>query len=349
MIELSHFEKGLLKAVQEEIPLNERPFKQIARDLGLSEEEVINILKELKEKKIIRQISPIYDTKSLGYDSSLVAFKVTNNIQKVAELINSHPGVSHNYQRTDEFNLWFTIAVPPDSNLGLERTVQLLAELSDVEDYVILKTVKLYKIGVKLGFDDLKEKEDNIKKENKTETKIDLTETDKRIIKVTQEDIPLVKEPFNLLAEKLNVDQDYIIQKLNYFKENGIMRRFAAILYHRKAGYKANGMTVWNVPEDREDEVGYRLASFRSVSHCYKRTTNEKWKYNIFSMIHGKTTDELENFVSDISKEIGIKDYRILYSTKEFKKRRIKYFSEQFYKWEEDQKNGRYTQPDLKS
>lgn len=158
-----------------------------------------------------------------------------------------------------------------------------------------------------------------------------------------------MEKPFEILAQKADLPQEHIIQKLQFYKENGVMRRFAAILYHRKAGFKANGMTVWNVPPDREDEVGYKLASFRSVSHCYKRTTNEKWRYNIFSMIHGKTKEELENFVFDISQEIGIKDFKILYSTKEFKKRRIKYFSDQFYKWEVEIKNGRYTGSDIKS
>ncbi len=348
MIHLSDFEKNLLKIVQEEIPLNDRPFKGIAHTLGSTESKVIDTLKDLKEKKIIRQISPIYDTKSLGYDSSLIAFKVNSNIEKVAEIINDHPGVSHNYQRTDDFNLWFTIAVPPDSELGLERTVQLLAEISDVDDYVILKTVKLYKIGVKLSFNDLREK-DTVKKDDNKKNNINLTDIDKKIIKITQEDIPLVEKPFEILAQKTDLSQEYIIQKLHYYKENGVMRRFAAILYHRKAGFKANGMTVWNVPQDKEDEVGYRLASFRSVSHCYKRTTNEKWRYNIFSMIHGKTKEELEGFVSEISREIGIKDYKVLYSTKEFKKKRIKYFSDQFYKWEEEIRNGRYTGSDIKS
>ncbi|WP_293448525.1 Lrp/AsnC family transcriptional regulator [Persephonella sp.] len=348
MIQLSDFEKSLLKIVQGEIPVNDRPFSHIAQNLGSTEEEVIKTLKNLKEKKIIRQISPIYDTKSLGYDSSLVAFKVNGDIEKVAEIINTHPGVSHNYQRTDDFNIWFTIAVPPDSEFGLEKTVQLLAEISDVDDYVILKTVKLYKIGVKLSFEDIREK-DTVKRDDNKKNNINLTEIDKKIIKITQEDIPLVEKPFEILAQKADLPQEHIIQKLQFYKENGVMRRFAAILYHRKAGFKANGMTVWNVPPDREDEVGYKLASFRSVSHCYKRTTNEKWRYNIFSMIHGKTKEELENFVFDISQEIGIKDFKILYSTKEFKKRRIKYFSDQFYKWEVEIKNGRYTGSDIKS
>ncbi len=330
---LKEIEKELLSLVQEGIPITERPFKEIGKKIGIDEIDVINIVKKLKDEKIIRQVSPIYDTKSLGYDSSLVAFK-TKDIEKTAELINSHPGVSHNYERTDEFNLWFTIAVPPDSRLGLRNTIDLLAEKTDVDEYAILKTEKLFKIGVKLNFKDIKEKE-NIKKEEKNREKYQLTDEDKEIIKITQEDLPLTIRPFKEYAEKIGIPEDKLLEKLQLYKKSKIMRRFAAILFHRKAGFKANGMTVWKVPEEKVEDIGYRLASYKAVSHCYKRTTNEKWQYNVFAMIHAQTKEELENLVKDISKEVGIYDYKILYSTREFKKKRIKYFSEEFYKWED--------------
>ncbi|RUM58356.1 MAG: Lrp/AsnC family transcriptional regulator [Persephonella sp.] len=334
MIGLSEKEKLLLKLLQEGINLEIRPFKTLGEKLDLSEKEILSLIQKLKEEKIIRQISPIYDTKSLGYDTALVAFKVKGNIESVAEIINSHPGVSHNYERNNSFNLWFTIAVPPDSRLGLERTVSLLAKITNSNDFVILKTVKLYKIGVKLDFNNLKEKE-VIRKNEDEQNNIVLTEDDKKIIKITQDDIPMVEEPFRIYADKLGMEQEDLLKKLTSYKEKGIMRRFSAILYHRKAGFKANGMTVWKVPEDRSDEVGYKLASYRSITHCYKRTTNEKWQYNIFSMIHSKSKDELDQFVRELSQEIGINDYMILYSTKEFKKKRIRYFSDEFYKWED--------------
>lgn len=326
-------EKDILKEIQEGIPITKKPFKDIGEKIGIDEKEVIETLKRLKNEKIIRQISPIYDTKSLGYDSSLVAFK-TDNIEKTAEFINSHPGVSHNYERNDEFNLWFTVAVPPDSKIGLEETVKIMAKETSTKDFVILKTEKLFKIGVKLSFFSVKEKEEKIEKKKK---KIDyeINDEDKNIIKVTQNDIPLVSEPFKVLAEEIGISEEKLLEKLNLYKEAGIMRRFAAILFHRKAGFKANGMTVWKVPEEKVEEIGYKLASYKSVSHCYKRTTNEKWQYNIFAMMHGKTKEEIEELVKDISKEIGINDYKILYSTREFKKQRIKYFSEEFHKWEE--------------
>ncbi len=337
MESLLDIEKEVLNIIQEGIPITRRPFLEIGNRIGISEKDVIQIIKDLKKEKILRQISPIYDTKALGYESSLVAFK-TEDIEKTAEFVNTHPGVSHNYERTDDFNLWFTIAVPPDSSLGLEKTITMIAEKTSVKEYAVLKTEKMYKIGVKLNFEKLDEKEEKIRKNNNSK-KVSLTEEDKEIIKITQEDIPLEPEPFLIYSEKLSIPEEELLKKLRMYKEAGIIRRFAGILYHRKAGFKANGMTVWKAPEGQEDELGYKLASYKAVSHCYKRTTGRNWEYSIFAMVHAKTKDEIEKFTKKISEETGVKEYKTLYSTREFKKKRIKYFSEEFYRWEKEHLN----------
>ncbi len=330
--------KDILQVIQEGIPFEKRPFKPLANKIGISEEEFIENLKHLKEEKIIRQISPIYDTKVLGYDSSLVAFKSPKDkINETAKIINEHPGVSHNYERNNDFNIWFTIAVPPDSQIGLDKSVEILAKKSGVEDYAILRSVKVYKIGVKLNF---KGKSDEKEKVEKREYKPKpLSEMDKEIIRITQEDLPLVDTPFKEYAKILNLSEEQLLEKLEEFKKEKIMRRFAAILYHRKAGFKANGMAVWNVPEEIVDEIGYTLSTYKAVSHCYTRTTNEKWKYNLFSMIHGTSKEEVEEIAKKMSDETGIKDYTILYSTVEFKKQRIKYFTQDIYNWEKENEN----------
>ena len=338
---MTEFEKELLTILQEGIPIVENPFNAIAKKIGTSEDDVIESIKKLKKEKIIRQISPIYDTKALGYSSSLVAFKV-KDIQKAVSVINSHPGVSHNYERNDQYNIWFTLAVPPDSKIGLDETVEILADLSGAEDYVILRTVKTYKIGVKLTFSSLDERSEDMN-QSYNAGNVNLYEIEKNSIKITQEDIPLEPKPFHIFADKLGIPVYTLLHKLNQFKENRVMRRFAAILYHRKAGFKANGMTVWKVPEEIADDVGKFFSTFKSVSHCYLRTINGRWSYNLFSMIHGRTKEEIEEFVEKLSRETGISDYKILYSTKEFKKKRIRYFSEDFKLWEEAIINGERT------
>lgn len=330
-----NIETVILRYLQEGIPLVREPFQELAGEIDISEDSLIRTIQDLKTKKIIRQISPIYDTRRLGYESLLVVFKVSpDDIDTVAAIINSHPGVSHNYERNYPFNLWFTLAIPPDSKLGSERTVEVLALRTGTKEYVVLRAKKVFKIGLRLDIEGSGEEREYVQQRDLPRGGY-LSEEEKGIIRVTQEDMPVVERPFSVYAERLGIREDIILRKLKDFKERGIMRRFAAVLYHRNAGFLSNGMVVWKIPEDIIDEVGSRIASYRAVSHCYERTTNDVWQYNLFSMIHAKKRDDLERIVEEIQMETGVEDYAILYSTREFKKKRVQYFQEDLYHWEE--------------
>jgi len=325
----------LLSLIQKNFPLSSKPFVAIANELGTDEETIIKMIREEKENKIIRQISPIFDTKRLGYSSSLVSFKVRrDDIDKAVEIINSHPGVSHNYEREHTFNIWFTLAVAPDSKLGLKKTVELLAEEAEAIDFIMLPTLKLFKIAVKLnttGSDAKKEKV--VKPKRKS---IELTPLHRRVIALAQYDIPIISEPFKDIIEELDISYDEFFSILNELKEAGVMRRFAGILNHRKAGFNANAMVVWDIAEEKSEEMGRRAAEFSAVSHCYLRPKYPNWPYNLFTMVHGKTTEETNGIIKEIASEIEHFSRRPLYSTREFKKVRIKYFTPEFQAWEDD-------------
>ncbi len=324
---------SLLSLIQKEFPLTKKPFKELGEKLGISEEEILEILREQKKNSIIRQISPIFDTKRLGYKSSLVAFRVDEkDINKAVEVINSHPGVSHNYERNHDFNIWFTIAVAPDSTLGLEKTVELLSQKSDAKEAILLPTLKMFKISVKLDTTGKADKKEKINK--KAYEDIELTPKILKIIEKTQYDLPIESEPFKTVIEKLNISYDELFETLNLLKKAGVMRRFAAILNHRKAGFNANAMVAWDIDENKAEEIGKTAASFIAVSHCYIRPKYPNWKYNLFTMVHGKTKEQTTSHINDIANEIEFFDKKELYSTREFKKVRIKYFSQEFQTWE---------------
>jgi DNA-binding Lrp family transcriptional regulator len=326
---LDKIDKELLNGIQWSFPLNEQPFIEIARIHKLPEQEVIQRIARLKDLGLIRQISAIFDTRRLGYKSALIAFSVeADKLDEVASQINRHPGVSHNYERNHEYNMWFTLAVPP--NDSMKAVLDRMAGLNGVLKYRLLPTLKLYKIGVKLDMvnDDTEKPEptDAVKAFNPS--KALLTDQDKNLIRELQKDIQLVPEPFTTGAKNLGMSTADLLSKAKEFERTGIMRRFAAILRHRQAGFSANGMVVWNVPEDKVDEIGYKIASFPQVSHCYQRPVYADWPFSLFSMIHARTTEAAETIASEISSTVGIKDYRILYSSREFKKERVKYFEE---------------------
>ena len=323
----------LLYRMQNSFPMTERPFHELAKELGSTPEEVTSLIKKLKNEKIIRQTSAIFDTKRLGYKSSLVAFKVDENkIDQAAEIINAHPGVSHNYLRNHDYNIWFTMAVAPDSRLGLEKTIEILAEQTGAEDFIILPTLKMFKISVKMDTTGKRAKKEKLKKLAFKE--IDLTPRHIAVIKELQKDIDVVEEPFKKAAEKLGLDYEEFFDIANELKESGVMRRFATILNHRKAGFGANAMSVWVAPEEDAEEIGKALANFSAVSHCYLRPSYPNWRYNLFAMVHAKTQEECDTLIEEMAKENGLTEYGKLYSTVEFKKQRIVYFDEAFEEWE---------------
>ena len=324
----------LLYQMQHAFPMNIRPFQTIADKLGSTEDKIINLVKELKESSIIRQTSAIFDTKRLGYKSSLVAFKVAqSDINHAAQIINSHPGVSHNYLRNHDYNIWFTIAVAPDSKLGLEKTVEILKEQTAAKDSIILPTLKLFKIKVQMDTTGKKAKKEKVKKvANKN---IELTDKHIALIKELQRDIEITREPFQKSIDKLQISSDEFFKIANELKDAGVMRRFATILNHRKAGFSANAMSVWSVPGDQAEEIGKKLAEFSAVSHCYLRPKYPNWPYNLFAMVHAKTKEECDALIDEMAKDVGLNEYSKLYSSTEFKKQRLKYFDDSFIEWEE--------------
>jgi len=328
----------ILSRIQKKFPLVARPFKVIADELGTTEDEVLTILNEEKKANIIRQTSAIFDTKRLGYKSSLVAFKIPQEkISEAIKIINSHPGVSHNYERNHDFNIWFTMAVAPDSILGLDKTIEILAKLTEADEYIMLPTLKLFKINVKLNTTGKDEKKEKVKKVVHTE--IELTPLHHEIIKRAQYDIEFVEEPFKKIITELDIDYDTFFSILQELQDAGIMRRFASILNHRKAGFNANAMVVWDVDEERGEEIGEKAAAFSAVSHCYLRPKYPNWPYNLFTMVHGKTTEETNGIIQEMASEIESKSHMPLYSSREFKKVRIEYFTPAFSEWEEENKN----------
>jgi DNA-binding Lrp family transcriptional regulator len=329
-------DKEILNEIQWSFPLVAEPYKELARRFKVSDDEMKKRILQLKSAGVLRQLSAIFDTRRLGYKSSLVAMAIRpDKLDSIANLINRHPGVSHNYERNHEYNLWFTLATPPGTDLKTE--VDKFAKLDGITKIRLLPTIKLFKIGVKLDMVDEKKHEvapTEQKKEVK-EIKFNPTEEDKEFIRQLQKDLDVTDRPFLSAAQSLGMSEDQVFEKLRYYEEIGVMRRFAAILRHRDAGFIANGMIVWRVPETRIEEVGATLGAFPQISHCYQRPVYSDWPYNVFSMVHCKSIQEAEDMAKEIQGHIKVDDYRILFSSREFKKTRVEYFVEHEFNIEE--------------
>lgn len=327
----------LLNRVQRDIPITERPYQTIAQEIGMLEGEALEILQKEKEKGVLRQISAIFDTRTLGYQSSLVAVVADpDQLDQVAEIINAHPGVSHNYRRNHDFNLWYTIAVPPDSNL--EAHVQKLHELSGASVTRLMPTLHLFKIGVE--FDMTGNEAWNAKakpqyvQENRNFGYV-VSDLDRRFVLEMQQDLELIPTPYAAICERLGLTLEQLASHAAAMKAAGALRRISAVFRHQSAGFNFNAMGVWAVPQDEVAEMGKRMADFKAVSHCYLRPTYPEWPYTIFTMVHGRSKEEAFGKIQAIEEEVapGIA-YDVLYSTKEYKKVRLEFYRPEFYDWE---------------
>jgi siroheme decarboxylase len=339
-IPLDDFDKRLLNAMQGSFPIAPRPYAAVAGALEVPEERVLARVQELVDERIIRQVTPIYDTRALGYGSMLVAAKVDpEHPWRAAQIVNSHPGVSHNYLRNHDFNMWFTIAVEEDSALGLQGTLDVLQGLTGAESIRQLPTLKLFKIRMDL---ELVGGTDELAKAAVVEAPVELEkqpfdEVDVAVIRATQGDLPVVAEPYAAAAEELDMSVDALVEHLTGMAERGLLRRVAAILFHRRAGFSANGMGVWKVAPEHVLAVGPKMAAYRGISHCYQRPTYADWPYSIFTMAHGRSKEECDAILDAIAGEHPeIEDRATLYSSTEFKKIRLLYFTDDFRRWERE-------------
>lgn len=320
----------ILDRVQRSFPIVSHPFSVLTQGLGISESEALERLSSLKQERVIRQISAIFNTGALGYRTSLVAMAVCpGELERVASVINGYPGVSHNYLRPGEFNMWFTIAVPPGESL--EEVVAGLSAKTGNFPSLILPALKKYKLAVVL---DVLEEGDweasqDMTKLPPTEAGCGFEATAENIalVKCIQEDLPLVERPFALWAETLNITEAQLLEVVSTWIRQGAVRRFAAVLNHRQVGFRANGMVVWDCPQGRLDEIGAILATYPEVSHCYSRPAcPPQWPYNLYAMIHGRSGPQCEEIANRLARATGLGNFRILFSTKEYKKVRLKLF-----------------------
>jgi DNA-binding Lrp family transcriptional regulator len=337
-VPLDDADRQLLNLLQGQFALEPRPFARVAELGGLGEDEVLARTQRLLDERIIRQITPIFDTRVLGYSSMLVAAKVdAENPHRAARIVNSHPGVSHNYLRDHDFNMWFTIATEPDSKLGLEGTLEVLQQLTGAESVRQLPTLKLFKIRMDLEMegDTRALASAGVAEDPKEPDPIELSDMDLAVIRALQGDMPVASEPYAPAAAEIGVSVDALLEHLESMRERRALRRVAAILFHRRAGFSANGMGVWKIPEERIMELAPRMAAFRGISHCYQRPTYPDWPYSVFTMAHGRSKEECDAILDSIADFSGIHERRTLYSSTEFKKIRLLYFTDDHKRWEE--------------
>jgi siroheme decarboxylase len=323
MQDIDQRDRELLGALQGEIPLVSTPFAVLGQMIDMSEKEVIKRTERLKRDGIIKQIAAQFDTRALGYRSCLVAARVhPDRIDDCANAISVHPGVTQNYRRNHDLNLWFTIAVAPSSRLGLEKTIEILGEEAECDVVRPLPTLKTYKGS---GSDSEHDVHPEFSMPSTTEIET---------VRLLQRDIPLQPRPFEVLSRTAGVGADEILAAARTLLARGQMRKFTASIVARKPGFSASAMGVWVVPQDRADELGTQMSQNRAVSHCYLRPVYDDWPYNLYTIVHGRSIDECESIINDIAIDTGVSEKQALYPTREYKKAKLAFFTPEAEEWE---------------
>jgi len=343
MLEISDKESQLLVAVQRGIQVVDRPFAVLGAAVGISEDEVIKFIQNLRAKGEARRFGAVFDSRKLGYRSALCSMQVPEDkLQAVSKNITEIRGVTHAYQRgwSDELprdsaggpaennwpNFWFTLAAPAKS---FQQELDSLRTACD--PYAICELPALIRFKIDVVFDlRTRERDERVEPRssndlNSTEV-FELDETQQSIVKYMEGDLPVVADFYGAVADHLGMEKPLLLKTLSGWQSNGVMRRIGLLLYHRVVGFKANGMCCWNVPRNEITEAGRRVASAPEVTHCYERPTSDPFPFNLFAMIHTTSWNKTQVLFQRISDDSGLSDGQLLLSVREFKKTSMQFF-----------------------
>ena len=357
-------EQNLLAIIQDAFPLDERPYQVLAdkfstEDGPVTEQQVFEAVECLRKSGVIRRIGGVYDSKALGFISRLCAGKVAD-IDKFTAAINEISAITHNYVRSHEYNVWFTVIAQSEGEI--RKIVDGLCASTDLHDVHILSATKKFKINTVMRgagapvdsgaiLSDVCNPDLSLRMVNsesaaneasnpdlslraecneaKQSRARELSTDDRARISIACDDIPHTLTPFKDWGVSIEELRDDLAKKR--------MRRFGAILRHQEAGFAYNAMVCFGLDERREacpepaegtrDERGSALAQKSFVSHCYERPAFEGFPYNLYAMIHAQSSEELAAFVEECVRELGNPEYVVLHSVKELKKTSFRYFA----------------------
>ena len=294
---ISPLEIKLINRYQGGFPLHEHPFTSMARQLDCDEESLLQCIQQSLEAGTLTRFGPLYDAVQLGGGLTLAALSVPETrYDAVTECVNAFPQVAHNYRREHELNMWFVLAT--ESTDEIDSTLQAIQSACALPVYNFPKQQEFY-VGLWLHLDDSNGVATvpvpEYLKTSSARSLSPLDSIDRKIIQHTQGGIALTHDPWTDIATEIGIYRQDLLRRLQRMLANGIIRRIGAVPNHYRLGLKANGMTVWDVPDHLATEIGQKIGQLDFVSHCYLRPRHlPQWSYNLFAMVHGHQRDEVD-------------------------------------------------------
>ncbi len=343
----SPFAREVLTSVQSALPIDAHPYAVLGETCGGDEVSAFAVVETARKAGIIRRIGASFDSYKLGYVSSLAALAVPHErLENVAEIVSAHSSVTHNYERDDRYNLWFTCIA--HGHNALARELSDIQCETGIDDMLVLPALRLFKVRVAFDVRNEVSRLDVASQVSDVPdcivpakvAPLDSDNIDRALVRVLQGDLAGDIQPFALVALRVSrqiecpMAEFEVLDRVRMLMEKRAIRRFGAMVYHRKMGFSCNAMAVWNIPDHQVEQAGAILARPAHVSHCYERPRRAAWPWNLYTMIHGHDCAECECVAEDLRKQLvvaGIKADlpRMLVSTREFKKTSMHYFEEE--------------------
>ena len=322
--------KSLLNDFQRNFPLEPAPFAQIARRLNTSPETVLKTLKELQDKGAVSRVGPVFRPNTVGASTLAAMAVAAEKLETVAAVISEFPQVNHNYEREHHYNLWFVVTA--ENNAALTATLYKIEQATGyrvlslplVRDYHIDLGFRM-NLGRGVGLSQISTQEAEPVIHPGRELLFGGVED---LIEVVQGGLPLVTRPYREIAQQLGCSEQAVIDKLHGMIEAGIIKRLGVVVRHHELGYRANAMVVWDVPDDRIDQLGRQLGKQDCVTLCYQRPRRlPDWRYNLFCMVHGCDRNEVLGCIERMIDGLGLAavPHTVLFSGKRFKQRGARY------------------------
>ena len=304
---------------QRDFPLEPRPFALIAREAGLSEDETLSRFARLRDQGVIDRIGPVFRPNAVGA-SLLAAIAVPpERLAAVADFVSAQPGVNHNYEREHHYNLWFVVTGATQADV--RQTLSRIEEACGLE---ALRLPLLEEFHVDLGFD---LGTHAAPRAATPQAFPELGAEERKLVAAVAGGLPLVAAPYQQVAADIGSTQAQVISRLEAMLADGRIRRIGAIVRHRRLGYDANAMVVWDVPDERVGALGRELARDPAVTLCYRRARSAPaWPYNLYCMVHGRRRSRVLYEVKRISSLYAARFPRaVLFSNRCFAQRAARY------------------------
>ncbi|KTG30251.1 siroheme decarboxylase subunit beta [Haloferax profundi] len=329
--DLDEVDAALIDEYQSGFPVEARPFRVVAEDLGIDEEEALDRVRHLREKGIFRRFGAVLNPPVIGSSTLAAVSAPEERFDDVAEVINGYQQVNHNYRRDHEWNMWFVVTAG-----SRETRDRILSEIEDRTGCEVLNLPMLTDYYIDLEFPVMND--DRFARESLDETDVsatriseeatgDLSDLDARLLVEIQDGFPLTKTPYADVAAAIDADTDEVIAAIERLRDDGCIKRIGCIVNHVVTGFRNNCMVVWNVPDDELDARGEVVGSLPYVTLCYHRPRRpeQDWPYNLFTMIHGRDADAVDAKIDELAAEYLPFDHERLYSTETLKQTGAQY------------------------